>query len=155
MALTNGGSRKKSSPAMLEAKQRQHQALELRLAGATLEAIAGKLGYHDSAAAYKAIQVVMAENVAAPSAELREIEVRRLDKLIFAIWPAAMKGDLGAVDRVLKIAERRARLLGLDAPLQIALNDSIRAMAREEGLTDEDAADALEAARRIVAGMAV
>ena len=115
-----GGSRKKLSPAMLEAEQRMHQALELRLAGATLSAIAGKLGYASESSAYNAIKAVMAKTVAAPSAELREIETRRYDKLLFAIWPAAMKGDLDAIDRVLKIAAQRARLLGLDAPVKLA-----------------------------------
>lgn len=36
-------------------------------------------------------------------------------------YPLAAKGDLQAIDRVLKIGERRAKLLGLDAPTRTAL----------------------------------
>ena len=48
--------------------------------------------------------------------DVRELEVQRLDELLLSIWPQARKGNHGAVDRVLRIMERRARLLGLDAP---------------------------------------
>lgn len=50
------------------------------------------------------------ENVA----DLRAIEAHRLDRLFLVVWRQALQGDLGAVDRALRIQERRARLLGLD-----------------------------------------
>jgi hypothetical protein len=50
--------------------------------------------------------------------ELREIEANRLDRLFVVAWRRAMAkdGDLAAIDRALRIMERRARLLGLDQP---------------------------------------
>jgi hypothetical protein len=36
--------------------------------------------------------------------------------LLKAMWSKAMKGDVARVDRCLRIMERRAKLLGLDAP---------------------------------------
>jgi hypothetical protein len=42
--------------------------------------------------------------------------VERLDALWGALYPIAMDGQLGAVDRCLSIQSRRAKLLGLDAP---------------------------------------
>jgi hypothetical protein len=36
--------------------------------------------------------------------------------MITVLWPQVAKGNQGAVDRVLRIMERRAKLLGLDAP---------------------------------------
>jgi hypothetical protein len=48
--------------------------------------------------------------------DLQQIERLRLEQLHGALWPAAMGGDLPAIDRVLRIMERRDRLLGLDAP---------------------------------------
>lgn len=50
-------------------------------------------------------------------------EQARLDQLWRGIYPAAMSGNLGAVDRCIKIMERRARLLGLDAPNKVAPTD--------------------------------
>jgi hypothetical protein len=47
-------------------------------------------------------------------AEIRALEALRLDKLLAAVWPGAMAGDIAAVDRCLAISARRSRLLGLD-----------------------------------------
>ena len=57
-----------------------------------------------------------------PAEAVRKIELDRLDALQRSLWPAALKGDLRdlpAVDRVLAVMGRRARLLGLDAPATI------------------------------------
>lgn len=43
-----------------------------------------------------------------------QIELHRLDRLLNGLWTTASDGQLDAIDRVLKIMERRARLLGLD-----------------------------------------
>ena len=45
-----------------------------------------------------------------------QLESHRLDRAINAIWDKVADGDLNAIDRALKIMERRARLLGLDTP---------------------------------------
>lgn len=50
-----------------------------------------------------------------------EMEVQRLDSLLQAVWGAALGGKLGAVDRVLSIMKRRAKLLALDAPDRLEL----------------------------------
>jgi hypothetical protein len=50
--------------------------------------------------------------------QLRVLESQRLDALLEAVWPQAAQGHLPAVDRAVRILERRARLLGLDAPQQ-------------------------------------
>ena len=54
-----------------------------------------------------------------PADELRTLELERLDRLLLGVWGQAAKGNQGAVDRALKIMERRARLLGLDAPTKV------------------------------------
>jgi len=38
-----------------------------------------------------------------------------------ALWPTALSGDLGAIDRLVRIMERRARLLGLDSRVEVGL----------------------------------
>ena len=48
--------------------------------------------------------------------QIRSLELTRLDELQTAIWADCMDGKLTAIDRVLKIMERRSKLVGLDAP---------------------------------------
>jgi hypothetical protein len=46
--------------------------------------------------------------------EARKLELLRLDELLCALYERAIDGDIAAIDRVLAISYRRARLLGLD-----------------------------------------
>ncbi|MEY2226870.1 hypothetical protein [Streptomyces sp. BF23-19] len=49
--------------------------------------------------------------------EMRALEADRLDRLFFVAYKKAVRDqDLAAIDRTLRIMERRARLLGLDMP---------------------------------------
>jgi len=48
------------------------------------------------------------------TAAIRRLEVERLDALLRTLWPK--RADPPVTDRILKIVERRAKLLGLDAP---------------------------------------
>lgn len=47
------------------------------------------------------------------------IELRRLETLQAVLWQRALDGELSAVDRWLRIAERRASLCGTDAPKKV------------------------------------
>ncbi len=49
-------------------------------------------------------------------------EVPKLDMLEHALWTKAMAGSGEAVERILMIMERRARLLGLDEPAKLRIN---------------------------------
>lgn len=58
-----------------------------------------------------------------PEVSLKQARAGRdqAKRLLAAIWKEAVEGgDLKAVDRILKIMERRAKLLGLDAPTKVA-----------------------------------
>jgi len=105
-----------SSPRRIQAKERQRQALELRKAGATYEDIASKLRYASATGAHKAVVRAMQAIIEEPAQEVRKIEIERLDRMLLSVWGQVRDGNLGAIDRVLRIMERRARLLGLDAP---------------------------------------
>ena len=54
-----------------------------------------------------------------PAEEVRELELRRLDHMLFKLSPRLEEGDLKAIGAALKIADHRARLLGLYAPIQL------------------------------------
>jgi len=47
----------------------------------------------------------------------------RIDRAQAAIWDQVIKGNHGAIDRFVKLSERRSRILGLDAPAKMALTD--------------------------------
>jgi hypothetical protein len=69
--------------------ERRRQAVEMRLAGATLDQIVDKLDYADRAAAHKDITRAMEQNVvelAQPVEVLRETELQRLDVLWAEAW---------------------------------------------------------------------
>lgn len=47
------------------------------------------------------------------------VDLARLDDIIKALTNSVRQGELPAIDRYLKVLERRARILGYDAPTQI------------------------------------
>ena len=111
------GAHHEKAPERMTAAERRRQAVELRKAGATYERIGAKLGV-SAQAAWKAVDKALAATKRATSeaAEtVRQIELSRLDAMQAGLWLTAIKGNHGAVDRVLRIMERRARYLGLDA----------------------------------------
>lgn len=110
----------RTSPRRMEAKKRAIDAMTLRKAGATYQEIADKLGFKHPAAAQKAVERELKATVVEAVDDLRLIEGERLDRLLRAVWGPAVQGGLQAVDRVLKIMERRAKLFGIDSPTLIA-----------------------------------
>jgi hypothetical protein len=46
--------------------------------------------------------------------DVRSLELERCDAMQMSLWPAAIKGDIGAITTILAIMNRRARYLGLD-----------------------------------------
>jgi hypothetical protein len=108
----------RSSPTRVQAAERRSKALELRKSGLTFAQIGRALGCSEQ----RAHKVVTEElgrlnsQRAEQAAEVTRLELQRLDDLLLGLWDSAKAGDLQAVDRALKIMERRARLLGIDAP---------------------------------------
>jgi hypothetical protein len=100
-----------------DAKARQAKALELHLAGATYDAIATAVGYASRSGSYKAVQEALTSLGDAPGmAEAVDTELARLDAMLTGLWPKARRGDVQAVDRVLRIGERRTALLAMTRP---------------------------------------
>ena len=108
--------------ATLDALDRQLKALELRKAGVSYEDIAKALGWAHKNGAWYAVKHAIALVKREPAQALITLEAERLDKMQQALWAKAIKGDYGAVDRIIKLMERRARLLGLDAPESVELS---------------------------------
>lgn len=105
----------------LEAAERREKALRLRLAGATYEEI-GRAFNVNKSTAKRWIDTSIANVEKETATELVTLENMRLDVAQRAIMPNVAKGHLGAVDRLIRIMERRARLNGIDAPQRVDLN---------------------------------
>jgi hypothetical protein len=90
--------------------------MQLREAGVSFEKIAETLGYRDRSSARKAVLAGLKAALVEPAKFLRQLELCRLDKLWLKLWSAALATppECAAVDRLLKIMQRRAALLGLD-----------------------------------------
>lgn len=155
--------------------ERRAKAVELRLTGTSYEAIAKELGYSSRGAACQDIGRALEANLAEQriSVEaLRQEELQRLDELLAEAWRVLKRqhvtvshgrviydeesGEkllddgpvLQAIDRILKIQERRSKFLGLDAPTKVeaitidALDAEIAKLAAElEGDQVGEAAD--------------
>lgn len=116
-----------------ETDERRTKALELHLAGATYDAIAKTVGYASRSGAHKAVQQALADadETAPDVAEAAGTELARLDAMLTGLWAKARRGDVQAIDRVMRIEERRSQILGL-----VAGNESTPEETRETGLSD-------------------
>lgn len=88
-------------------------AIQLRIAGLTEREIAQKVGLSQSRVS-RIIKQALQQRRQQSADELRAVEGARVEELHRALWPSALKGNLGAANVVLKAADRRARLFGLD-----------------------------------------
>lgn len=118
-------SHKKPTAAAARRADIQRRAMDLRIAGATFQQIADKLGYANKSSAYRAVVRGMTETQRPPADELRMLESMRLERLLLAVWHEAMAGDLKAVDTARRIVMDRARLLGLVAQPAAEVNVSM------------------------------
>ena len=112
-----------NAPRKATAAERKRQALDFRMAGLTFQQIGDKLEISKQAAhglVVAALDEVRAK-IAETAPQVLTMELERLDSLWRTVYPEAKRGNLGAVDRSLRIMERRARLLGLDAPAKTDL----------------------------------
>jgi hypothetical protein len=127
---------------------RRLMVLEGRMGGATFRDLAEQLSvglatvHNDYTQAIKKWITPLAD-------EARDLEAARLDRLMFSRWQLALDGNDQALDRVLKIMTRRAKLLGLDEPRKIDITAMLERVAEEAGIDVEEAlADADEIIRR-------
>lgn len=116
-----------ASPEKLSTQLRRTFVFEKRLSGLTYQEIADVAleelgaealpGQWDKREVWQDINTVlvdMQENLAVAVEGVRQMELERLDRLLTALWDSACGGNGAAVDRILKIMQRRADLLGLD-----------------------------------------
>ena len=132
---------------------RDAHAVRLRLQGCTYREVGERLGVGRKMAArvvQRGLRAVERES----AAELIELDNQRLDMVWAAMWPHAEAGSAPHAMVCLKALERRARLLGLDAPSRThvtahitaeetaALDAEIDALLTTYGIGDASAGEA-------------
>jgi hypothetical protein len=150
------------------AAERRAKAVGMRRDGHTYNEIGTAMGVSRQAAA-ELVHKALLETMTEPAQEVRQLEVERYDEMFRIAWREmhtdhvvlyqgqVVKDDegnklvdsapkLAAMDRLIKIAEQRAKLLGLNAPVSVnlstdALTAELLSLARELGMpiTDIDA----------------
>ena len=134
--------------------EKQAAALILRKSGHTFEEIAEQLDYASKSGAFKAVMSALKKTIQEPADELRALELERLDVMLKSVWPFILKGSPRHVEMGLKVMDRRAALLGLDAPKQVEDHRTVTIaimaehLAQETGLNKDEI---LAEAQRIVA----
>jgi hypothetical protein len=97
---------------------RRAKALQLRLDGEPYESIAATLGV-DTMTAYNDVVQALRLSIKEKAEEVLDVELKRLDKLHASLWREFNAGNLDLSDRILRVAERRSKLLGLDAAIRV------------------------------------
>jgi DNA-binding CsgD family transcriptional regulator len=113
----------RAGAAKVTARERERQAIALRKGGATYEEIGRALGVARTTA-YQAVRralVRLAQESREDAIQLRQLELVRLDGIqvqmtrILDGQDSTPRQRCDAADRLIKVSERRARLLNLDA----------------------------------------
>lgn len=125
------------------------RAFTLFRAGLSFEHIANEMQCDVEDARNAVMSAISASTVALDQTSSRIVELERLDALHRVLWAKALKGDVAAADRVLRIQEQRQRLLSEPERVQNAITDAFdKTLA---ALTLQDADETLVASCRQVA----
>lgn len=122
---TGHGTVARTNGRLLRARIKQAQAVEMRIAGATLEQIREELKYRTRSAALYAIDAAMARTIDLERVDdLRQRSLLRIEAAHNALFPLVLDGDLEATRVWIRLEQRRAKLEGTDAPEELVIGGS-------------------------------
>jgi hypothetical protein len=134
-----------------KAESKAMRAMAMRLDGHTYSEIAEACGYATESAASVAVRKIINSTKREMSDEMRVIEAERLDQATQIAWEIARSPKsapltkLAAIDRIIKLQERRTKYFGLDKPdkhehiVRSELDHEIERLMAELGRTIEAA----------------
>lgn len=105
---------------------RKAQAIELHKQGVSYKEIGKRIGLSTSRT-YALVQETVREYMhrcTETTAHVISVEMMRLDAMVEALWDKVEAGNPKACDTVLRIQERRAKYLSLDAPAKIDIEQT-------------------------------
>ena len=142
--------------AHVETADGRAQAFALRVKGLSFHKIAREMGISATTAHRYVRQEYEARRPSQETVdEARALDLERLDGLIEALADKANGGDCAAIDRMLRIMESRARLCGLNAPVEskTTVAGDADAPVSVVSLTPEQQAEAVAKAMAVAAAM--
>lgn len=109
-----------ASPAAIESRERHVEWLRRKAKGETFRQIGQSEDVHPSTV-HEAVHRLLAEQPVESAEEYRRVEVERLDRQLERLNDSLLTSDEPASIEalILKVGERRAKLLGLDAQKQV------------------------------------
>lgn len=138
MATKRGGTSSRNASDADRRDARLPKALALRLKGLSYHAIGERMGT-SRPTAFKDVRLALqgiATETREKALELRAMELQRCDALQAAAWAGAMRGNPDKIRTILRVMDRRARLLGLDAPTLIGTMDPSASKGALRSLSD-------------------
>jgi hypothetical protein len=146
------GGRKSTRGPGLEAARKVAHAMELRDRDYTWQEAADEAGYGSGAACYNAVKRARDRMIREPAEHLVQVELEKLRMMEKVMLPKATKrgkSQLGYSAGVLRIMERRSKLLGLDD----FERRSIELAERSQALEASQSAIVADFMRRVFARM--
>ena len=118
---------------------KDEQALNLRRAGVGVQKIVEQCGFRSRKSCLAAIDRAMeAQGIVLDPIAVRRQELDRLDRLQMNVWAKAQRGDLAAVDKVVKLTEMRLRIAGIQeaglTPLTAQFDRTLESLAVDREL---------------------
>jgi hypothetical protein len=101
--------------ARINAQEKRRRAMEARKAGMSYTQIAELLGYADASGASKAVHKAFSQIIQEPVAELKVLQIERINHLLMAVWSKAQAGDERAIASVLSLMDKLDRYEGTEA----------------------------------------
>lgn len=118
----NIGGDRHSRGAILRTRERERQALELWLRGTTCQQIADSgIGIMTASGVTKAVKRALRAIPEKAAQEARQAMAERLQRMRFKAWETAKANPVGALNTLIKIEEREAKLFGLDRPTKVVV----------------------------------
>ena len=122
---------------------RRTEVVRLRLLGYSYGDIVATGLYKSRSGARDAYMAALKENYQEPTEAARLMEVARIEALIMANWNDAINGTIlvraEAGRLVLKLIDRKCKVLGIDAPAKIDIVSMLTNLATAAGVNPEDA----------------
>lgn len=112
------GRHPKTLPNQAKVAEEQKRCYELRLKGHSIRAIAEIVGLPKSTV-HERIEAEIANTVPPLAEQVRQMELDRLDRWLLALEDKIADGDTHAITTAIKVAERRAKYLGIDSAVKV------------------------------------
>ena len=117
-----------NGPHSIAKKERQEIVYQLRLDGWAQNEIAQRLGVAESTVSLdlKTAFNELKTRVEEEQVHFARTDLARMDRMLTALVPAISTGCTRSITAAIRILERRARLLGLDAALKVDITQDAR-----------------------------